>query len=180
MKGISLIVLGCVAVAAVGLMGFAGDGYPQVVTDKRLYAGVDLRGKAMPKYEPTVWLNGANPETKGKVVVYDLWATWCGPCRKLIPEMNEWHEKLGDDVVFIGISNEKPEVVQEFMKTTKMSYSVGIDGDKKLWEMTKVEGIPHVLVVSPDGIVRWQGFPGDTKDPLTLEKLQAIVAASKG
>lgn len=155
------------------------DDYPSYVTSKTLYAKNDLRGKKAPKLVIEQWLSGDAPKTEGKVIVIDLWATWCGPCRELIPEMNQWAAKFKEDVVFIGISDEKSEVVKKFMEDTKMAYHVGIDTKKTLNKELGVQGIPHCLVISPDGVVRWQGWPQDEKDRLTDKVIEQIVAASK-
>lgn len=178
MKKLMLLGIAASAALVVGF-GWQKPSYPPIVTNKQLYAQNDFRGKPAPKLEVEQWMNGTAPDTKGKVVVVDFWATWCGPCRKLIPEMNEWHKKFGKDVVFIGISDEKPEVVAEFMKKTPIEYASAIDQQKRMSKALGVQGIPHVMVISPDGIVRWQGFPGSQEDPLTAEKLMQIVAASK-
>lgn len=172
----ALIAIGCLFLAT----GFApvDDGYPKAVK-KELYAKNDLRGKKAPGLKVEKWLSGAAPNIKGKVVVYDFWATWCGPCRELIPEMNQWAAKFKADVVFIGISDESAATVQTFMKSSPMKYNVAIDSKGTMSEALGIQGIPHVMVVTPDGIVRWQGFPGSSEDPLTTKVLQQIVAASK-
>lgn len=154
--------------------------FPKIVTNKTLYAKNDLRGKKAPDLVVESWLNGTKPSLKGKVLFVDFWATWCGPCRALIPEVNAWKKKFAKDIVFVGISNEKPDVVSGFMKTTPMDYLVGVDTKNTMGNVLGVQGIPHVMVVSPDGIVRWQGFPGSTEDPLTEDVLKQIVSASKG
>lgn len=181
-KGIAIalaLAVGYAVVAAPILGQPKDDGYPAIVTEKTLYAKNDFRGKKAPKLEVETWLAGKSPETKGKVVFIDFWATWCGPCKKLIPEMNEWAEKFKDDVVFIGISDEPTETLRKFMETTKMNYHVATDTQKRTSKELGVQGIPHVMIVTPDGIVRWQGFPGDKADPLTEEKLSQIVRTSR-
>ena len=109
----------------------------------------------------------------------DFWATWCPPCRATIPDLNKLAAKFKDDVIVIGISNEKPEVVQAFMQKTEMKYNVGIDTENTSSKAIGIQGIPHVLVISADGIVRWQGFPLDDSDPLTEAVVSKIVTASK-
>ena len=153
--------------------------WPTTTTKKTLYATNDLRGKTGPKIVAQEWLNGKAPITKGKVVILDLWATWCPPCRETIPELNALAAEFKGDVVVIGLSKENPEVVKAFMKGTKMDYPVAVDVKGTTSNAIGVKGIPHVLVMSPDGIVRWQGFPLDDTEPLTKATIAKIVAASK-
>lgn len=153
--------------------------WPAIVTDKNLYATNDFRGKKAPTFVVEKYLNGQMPQTAGKVLVIDFWATWCGPCRELIPEMNKWHAELKNDVFFIGVSDEKEETVRKFMETTPINYLSTIDTQKRMSNALGVKGIPHVMVISSDGIVRWQGWPQDPKDTLTKAKLQQIITANK-
>ncbi|CAN5724737.1 hypothetical protein BH11ARM2_BH11ARM2_22700 [soil metagenome] len=153
--------------------------YPSTTTKKELYAAQDLRGKAAPKLQVEKWLTGAAPDWKGKILVLDFWATWCPPCRATIPELNGIAKKFSKDVVVIGISEEKPDVVQAFMKKTEMDYHVAIDTQGRTTKTVGVRGIPHVLVVTPDGIVRWQGFPLDDKEPMSKAVIERIIKASR-
>lgn len=169
---LTLVALGAVTHANVQ------DAYPPIVTEKNLYAATDFRGKPAPEFVVGQWLSD-KPEMKGKILFIDFWATWCGPCKALIPKVNDWHAKYGKEVVFIGLSDEPAETVTKFQATTKMNYPQAIDPDRRLHKALGVKGIPHVMIVTPDGVVRWQGFPGSAEDPLTEEKLKQIIAASK-
>src|SRR4051812_13554317 len=62
--------------------------------DKRLWAKSVLNQKA-PELVVEKWLT-EKPDTKGKFVLIDFWATWCPPCRKAIPELNAFKKKFGD------------------------------------------------------------------------------------
>ena len=153
--------------------------FPAPVKGKELYAQNDLRGKKAPQLHVEQWLSGNLENTRGKVLFIDFWATWCGPCVKSIPELNEWQEKFKDDLVVIGLSNEQPDVVKKFMESTKMNYRVAIDTQGRTSKEVGVKGIPHVLIISKDGIVRWQGFPGSNEEKLTTELLKQIIDANK-
>lgn len=60
-----------------------------------------------------------------------------------------------------------------------MEYAVATDELRRMKKQLGVAGIPHVLVITPDNIVRWQGFPLLGADPLTEETVAKIIAASK-
>ena len=156
----------------------AGAEYPEY-TKKELFAKNDLRGGQAPALQVQSWLTGAAPDTKGKVVLIDFWATWCPPCRALIPELNQYKRKFGDDLVIIGISDEPEARVKTFMEKERMEYNVAVDPSAKMKHEIGISGIPNVLVISPDNVVRWQGFPGVASDRLTEEKISQIITASK-
>jgi len=156
-----------------------GSGYPPITHVKNLYAANDYRGKKAPEIIVGQWLTGAAPKTKGKVVLVDFWATWCGPCRHVIPELGKWQKQFAKDLVVIGISDESADTVKDFMKQTPMTYNVGVDPKRRSAGQVGVQGIPHVLVISADGIVRWQGWPENPEDTLTTAKLKQIIDASK-
>jgi len=162
----------CLAVAA--LLTSALASFPPYVK-KHLYAARDFRGTKSPKIDVAQWIAGGAPRTAGKTVLVDLWATWCHSCIKLIPELNRWSSKFKNDLVVIGVSDEEPKKVRDFLTTQSMNYHVGVDPKQRLESKLGVEGIPHVMVISPDGIVRWQGYPGEEADPLTDQKLASII-----
>src|SRR6185295_20140152 len=88
----------------------------------------------------------------------DFWATWCGPCRAAIGHLNEFHKKFGDKLIVIGVSDE-PEATVKGMETPKLEYFSAIDTQARMKKALEVKGIPHVILVDPKGVVRWEGFP---------------------
>jgi thiol-disulfide isomerase/thioredoxin len=124
--------------------------------EKKLWAKSFLNQKA-PDLVVEKWLTKA-PVTQGKFVLIDFWATWCGPCRKAIPELNKIHQMYGDRLVVIGISDE-PEARIRAMKNPQIAYYIAMDTKARMKKNVGVTGIPHAILIDPQGIVRWEGYP---------------------
>lgn len=135
-------------------------------------------GKKAPALVVEKWLT-PKPEMDGKFVLIDFWATWCGPCRVAIPELNEIQKQFGDRLCVVGISDE-PEAAVRSMVTPKMDYAVAIDTSARLKKEVEVKGIPHVLLIDPKGIVRWEGFPLLQGEELTTEVVRSVIAKYGG
>ncbi|MBD3165821.1 redoxin domain-containing protein, partial [bacterium] len=98
-----------------------------------------------------------NPVTlsdlQGSVVVLDFWATWCGPCRMAMPEINEFTREHGGDKVHVysvNVWENAPGKARVFMEKHdyEMTLLFGSDDITKLYEVT---GIPTLVVIGPDG-----------------------------
>jgi peroxiredoxin len=93
--------------------------------------------------------------------------------------LGSWQKKYGKDLVVIGVTDETPAKVQKFMHGTAMNYVVATDPSHKMYKQIGIQSIPHALVITPDGIVRWQGFPDQQGDILTEDVLAQIINTSK-
>jgi cytochrome c biogenesis protein CcmG/thiol:disulfide interchange protein DsbE len=124
--------------------------------EKKLWAKSFL-GKPAPELQVEKWLT-EKPDTKGKFVLIDFWATWCPPCRKALPELNAFNKKYGAKLAVIGISDE-PEATVRKLTSPALEYACAIDTQARTKKELEVTGIPHVIIIDPKGIVRWEGFP---------------------
>jgi len=92
---------------------------------------------------------------KGKVVVLDLWATWCPPCRKEIPFLVSLYEQYKDQglvVVGVGLDQGGASVIAPFVEDNQVTYPILV-GDQSISQSYKVSGIPMTLMIDRDGLV---------------------------
>lgn len=97
-------------------------------------------------------------ELKDKVLVIDLWATWCGPCRYEIPELVKMQDEYGEkgfEVIGLDIDpgSDQPEDVQKFAKEFKINYKVAFAEEDLARSLMKGGNIPQSLVVDRKGVV---------------------------
>ncbi|MCA9303235.1 MAG: redoxin domain-containing protein [Phycisphaerales bacterium] len=100
-------------------------------------------------------------DLEGKVIVLDFWATWCGPCRKAMPELDRLQKKYKDELVVMGVGGQRDPIadVKKFIRSHDESYSHVYDENQAVYRAMQIRAIPHVIVLSTDGVIRWQGNP---------------------
>lgn len=129
----------------------------------------------------STWLNGSalsDEDLRGKVVLLDFWAMWCGPCIATFPHLREWDKKYADKgLVIVGVtrndnttwdSEEKRAIrnrlpvpdedvqasLKEFAAHHKLSHRLLVSADRSLNEFYQVSGIPHAVIIDPTGKIR--------------------------
>jgi thiol-disulfide isomerase/thioredoxin len=90
------------------------------------------------------------------IVLLDFWATWCGPCRQVMPalaEISKAYAKRGVRYVAVNL-REKPEVIRDYLDKEKLDITVALDTDGKMAEAYQVRGIPTMVIVDRNNVVR--------------------------
>lgn len=163
-----------------------GQSLPRRTATRSGSITADWRGKTAPDFTltDTEGKTVSLQSLRGKIVVLNFWATWCGPCLAEMPHFEKLHQEFKDkDVVILGIDDEERNLVSDFLKRKGYSYPTLIDEQGKagvLYELNN--SIPHTFFISKDGRIAEYYRGARSADSLRagIEKALAITTDESG
>lgn len=120
---------------------------------------------------------------KGQVVFVDFWASWCAPCRRSFPWLNEMQAKYGGrgfQVVAVNVDRERRDA-QAFLAEVPARFTVAFDAAGDAPRRFAVRGMPTSVLVGADGVVirQHEGFKDDDRAPLEAAIVAALTRAGR-
>ena len=177
---LALAGLAVLAASAVGIYGAMGERSAFPVPSPP--TGVGWANDPQPV--PDIRFQGADgkPYTlsnfRGKVVLLNVWATWCAPCRKEMPALDQLQQKLGGaefEVIALSIDSGGPAAVRRFYDEMGIrSLAVYVDPSMEGTGKLRALGIPTTLLLDSEGRERWRkSGPAEWDSPEIVESLRA-------
>ncbi len=111
---------------------------------------------------------------KGKYVLVDFWASWCGPCKKEIPNLIKVYEKYkGDKFEVLGVATwDKPEDTKKSIESLGIPYPQMLNAQRAGSDAYGIEGIPEIILFAPDGKIVKRGLRGEAIEAKIAEVLK--------
>lgn len=139
-------------------------------------------GEVAPAYG-TVSLAGDSvslQKLRGDVVLLNVWATWCEPCRQEIPALEKIHRSYaarGLRVVGVSVDAAGDEKeVQDFSQKVGMTYAIWLDPDQRVNDTFRLVGVPSTFLLGRDGTVLWKHLgPVNPADPQLMQALRTAL-----
>jgi thiol-disulfide isomerase/thioredoxin len=128
-------------------------------------------------------LEGKLPDAlKGKVVLVDFWASWCGPCKESFPAMEELQTRFGPKgLVVLAVNlDDDADTMNDFLKKHPVTFTVVRDVKKKLVSTVNIKSMPSSFILSPDGKVAsvHKGFHGQETRAQYTKEIEDLIAAN--
>ncbi len=94
---------------------------------------------------------------RGRPVMINFWATWCGPCQLEMPLIQKYYEKHSPDLVVLAVNNDEPRAsVQEFVDKMKLTFPILLDPGARVEDQYRVRAFPTSLFINREGLIRYQ------------------------
>ena len=148
-----------IAMGGVSLVGLAALAFLVFVAHRAFRPGIAQTGHSLAAFrfqsvKDDSWHSLS--EYRGKIVLLNLWATWCGPCRGEVPDLERVQQDLGPKgVVVLMVSNQEPKLIREYLDKHPARTEQGyVAEDSESLYLTGIKGRPLTFIVDRQGVAR--------------------------
>lgn len=114
-------------------------------------------------------------EQKGKKVLLNFWATWCGPCVGEMPALEQLQEEFPDELVVVAVDCEETKaVVDAFVEENEYTFPIAYDEKGEITRMYPTEGVPYTLIIDEEGVIQQTFLGAADADEQYKEYKQAL------
>lgn len=119
---------------------------------------------------------------RGEVVLLNLWATWCAPCRVEMPSMERLYQRLGPEglkVIAVSVDVGDPDMVTQFARELDLSFNILHDETQAIEIAYQTTGLPETFVIDRNGVImHWQIGPEQWDSPANVARLQRLLQST--
>ncbi|WP_286926691.1 MULTISPECIES: TlpA family protein disulfide reductase [Lysinibacillus] len=111
---------------------------------------------------------------KGKVLIVNFWASWCGPCQDEVPDLKAFYNQKGDNVELLAINataNDSYNNVLKFLENYKLNFPIFLDGDGTLQKSFEVINYPTTFIFDAEGALKYT-----IKGQINQQELKKIIS----
>ena len=152
---------------------------PRPTADEMLR--MDHLGAVAPAWKNVAPVGGAPKslaDLRGRVVVLDFWATWCGPCRLVAPRLSSLQARFGaQGLSVVGITTDEAEVAAAFAQRTDMKYPTVVDTQGDTSRAYGIGSLPSLFILDKRGVVRDVAVGFDPSHDAAVEQLVKTLLA---
>ena len=171
MMSLRAVVRSLACIGVVGLLGCRGTEAdtarpPEIGQPAPDYRAVSITGDSV-----------SLSDSRGRVVLLNVWATWCHPCREEIPVLQALHERLaarGLELIGVSVDARGEEAtIRQFANDFRMTYPLWLDPDERVQATFLAIGVPATYLINRDGVLRWRHVgPVRANDPTLMRELE--------
>ena len=122
-------------------------------------------------------------ELHGKIVLVNIWATWCLPCRAETPALEKSYEQYKDSgVVILGVDLTNQDSVSDvtaFVREFELTYPILLDRDGSVGNLYQIKGLPSTFFINREGIIRTVAVGGPMSETFIRSKIEALLKESQ-